>query len=231
MNRLYDIHLASDVVSSRLEECLKNLGFKSDEFIGGTTGVVHPYHFSFRPASQEAFVHSWKESLSILSDVSRSDFFGYAEAEVTPSRFRTEFRFKPFDSMVPFPFSRFEHVPCPPDKHKDLDVHLTANLSSIDPRLKYILEEEINFNYVDIRKPSGNIVRVYTFQPCGIRTIIGLYKHLVTYLLEAGGLEGKVKLEATHGFARFPHYAPVPPIVTTLPPLQPSWQNYQRFVA
>lgn len=229
MIRVYDIHLASDIISPRLEECLKNLGFKRDEFIGGTKGVLHPCHYSFRPTSHDAFVHRWKESLSILSHTSQSNFFGYAEAEITPTRLRTELRFKPFDPAVPFPFSRLEHVPCPPSSYKDLDVHLTADLSSIDPRLKQILEEEINFNYVDIRKPAGNVVRVYTFQPCGIRNIVGVYKNLSIYLLEAGGLEGKLKLEATYGFARFPYHALVPPIVTASPSLRSSWQNYRRL--
>jgi hypothetical protein len=228
VSRTYDIHLASDVISPWLEECLANVGFRRDEFLGGTTGVVHPCHYSLRPNSHEAFIRTWKEALSILSRASQSDFFGYAEAEITPTRFRTELPFKPFNPMVPFPFSKLEHMPCPSSKYKDLDIHLTVDLSSIDPRLKHTLEEEINFNYVDIRKPSGNIVRVYTFQPCGIRTIVGLYKNLLTYLLMACGLEGKIKLEATYGFARFPHCAVVPPIVTTQPPLQTSWQTYLR---
>ena len=220
MNRTYDIHLASDVISPWLEESLTHLGFRRDAFLGGTTGVVHPCPYSLPPHSPQAFIHLWKESLSILSRASKTDFFGYAEAEITPARFRTELGFKSFDSGVPFPFSKLEHLPCPLDKHKNLDVHLTADFSSIDSRLRHILEEVINFNYVDIRKPAGKVVRVYTFQPCGIRTIVGLYNSLTTYLLKAGGLEGKIKLEATYGFLRFPHYAAVPPVVLTLPPTQ-----------
>jgi hypothetical protein len=216
MKKSFDIHLASDVISPNLESRLIGLGFRKDAFIGGTTGVVHPCHYSYRPLSQLLFVQTWEKAICILSAASSDDFHGYAEAEITPLHFNIPLKFKPYDSSVAFPLGRLEHEACPLDKHKDLDIHLTANLSSINPDLKRLLEEDISFNYVDIRKPSGTMVRVYTFQPLGVKGITKLYKLLVTYLQKAGGLEGKIKLEATYAFARFPSSAPVPPVITKL---------------
>jgi hypothetical protein len=60
------------------------------------------------------------------------------------------------------------------------------------------------------------VVRVYTFQPLGLREVPKLYRLLVDYLQKSGGLEGKIKLEATYAFARFPKNAPVPPVITKL---------------
>lgn len=118
------------------------------------------------------------------------------------------------------PFGRLEHEECPSGRYKHGDVHITAELSCIDPTLRKFLEEDIAFHYVDIRKPAGNVVRVYTFQPFGLSNISHLYKALLSYFQEAGGLEGKLKLETTYAFARFPQYAPVPPVLMKMPQMR-----------
>lgn len=222
MTAMFDIHLASDVMSSELQRRLDELGFVKDNFIGGTTGVVHPCHYSKRPASREAFAQSWDEAISLLSTVSETEFYGYAEAEVTSGGFDTQLPWKPFVPSIPLPFRHLEYEECPPGKYKDFDIHLTVNLSSLHPEMKRILEDEIIFHYVDIEKASNKVVRVYTFQPLGVEKAPDLYNALVTYLQQAGGLEGDLKLEATYAFARFPRAAPVPPIVTKFPALTNS---------
>lgn len=219
MTAMFDIHLASDVMSSALQRRLDELGFVKDNFIGGTTGVVHPCHYSKRPASREAFAQSWDEAISLLSTVSETDFYGYTEAEITSGGFDTQLPWKPFVPSIPLPFRHLEYEECPPGKYKDFDIHLTVNLSLLHPEMKKILEDEIIFHYVDIKKVSNKVVRVYTFQPLGIEKAPDLYNALVTYLQQAGGLEGELKLEATYAVARFPSTAAVPPIVTKLPAL------------
>jgi len=221
-DNILDVHLASDVMSPRLEQRLYNLDFVKDAFIGGTPGVVHPCHYSKRPASHDLLVETWKETSSILSTTSASEFYGYAEAEVTQRRFQTPLTWKPFDSSVRFPFGRLDHQECPPNKHKHFDIHVTANLSSLSPDLKQLLEKEIAFNYVDIRKASDQVVRVYTFQPLGLKETPELYQLLVAYFQKAGGIQGKTKLEATFAYRRFPRTAPVPPIVTRMPTILQS---------
>jgi hypothetical protein len=220
MDKTFDLHLASDVMSVGLEERLRELGFIKDAFIGGTTGVVHPCHYSNRPASHTQFIENWKTVINVLSNVSANEFYGYAEAEVTLAKYRVPLDWKPFVPSIPFPFGQLQHEECPPSKYKHFDIHITVDLASIDHNLKRLLEERIAFNYVDIRKPSGSRVRVYTFQPLGIKETPVLFNLLVKYFQKAGGLEGKIKLEATHAFARFPSTAPVPPIITRMPPIR-----------
>ena len=222
MGTSLDIHLASDVMSSALERQLGELGFTKDDFIGGTTGVVHPCHYSYHPASRDQFVRSWKNAINLLSTVSEKEFYGYAEAEVTPAKFCRPLPWRPFDASVPFPFERLEYEVCPVGKHKDFDIHLTVDLQSVDPGLKHILEGDVAFHYVDIRKPSGKVVRVYTFQPLGLKRSPHLYNVLLAYLIEAGGLEGKIKLETTFAYARFPSTALVPPVVMKMPLALPN---------
>jgi hypothetical protein len=213
----FDIHLASDIMCTGLEQRLRELGFKKDAFIGGTTGVIHPCHYSIRPTSREMLDQCWTAIISILSTVSENEFYGYAEAEITPHQYRTLLPWKPFDASVVFPFGQLEHEKCPLEKYKDFDIHITVDLSSIDPKLKQFLEKEIVFHYVDIRKLADNVVRVYTFQPLGLKKTPHLYKALLTYFQKSGGLEGKIKLEMTYAFARFPRNAPVPPVLMKIP--------------
>ncbi len=212
----YDIHLASDVMSVRLESQLLELGFVRDAFIGGTTGVVHPCHYSNHPGTQAESAFRWQRALEILRDVTGSEFHGYAEAEVTPPRFRVVLPWQDFDASVPFPLTRLSYEECPLGRHKDFDIHVTADLATIDSRLKQLLEDRINFNYVDIRKPSGKVVRVYTFQPLGTKVSTSVFDVLLAYFQTAGGLEGKIKLEVCTHFARFPEHAVVCPVVTQL---------------
>ena len=215
--RTFDIHLASDVMSTRILEQLQELGFHKDAFIGGTTGVVHPQHYSLHPESIEDLRIRWQASLDVLSNAAPDEFQGYAEAEITPTRFRTTFAWKPFDPSVRVPLRRFEYEQCPLDDYKDVDIHLTAELLTIDPQLQSILENDINFHYVDIRRPTGAVVRVYTVQPLNVRRISALYHTLTEYIQAAGGMQGKIKLEATYAYARFPYNAQVCPIIRAVP--------------
>ena len=215
--KTFDIHLASDVLSSGLEAHLIALGFTRDAFIGGTTGVVHPQHFSKRPGSMTQLRATWQQTLEVLSKSSRDDFCGYAEAEITPPRFRSNFAWKPFDRSVPLPLESFQYEECPMGRYKDVDIHLTAERESLDPNLRNVLEHELNFHFVDIRRPSGAVVRVYTVQPLGVKHVNRLYTTITDYIHVAGGLKGKIKLEATHRFARFPSDAPVCPVITKIP--------------
>ena len=215
--KTFDIHLASDVLSSRLEARLKSMGFSRDAFIGGTTGVVHPQHFSNRPSSIGELRMTWNQAVALLSQTSRFEFCGYAEAEITPPRYRAKFDWKPFDRSVPLPLKAFEYESCPINRYKDVDIHLTADLNSIDPDLQRVLEDQMNFHFVDIRRACGSVVRVYTVQPLGITDVGKLYIKVADYIWAAGGLEGKIKLEATYRFARFPSDASVCPVITKIP--------------
>jgi hypothetical protein len=214
----FDVHLASDILSPELRYQLLQLGFTKDEFIGGTTGVVHPCHYSSHPTSRDACTALWARTVKRLSQAPPASFYGYAEAEVTPPQYRSHLEWKPFDPGVPFPFGRFEHEAAAPGQHKDFDIHVSVDLSRLDPRLQRLLEEEVGFYYVDIRKQPGKVVRVYTVQPCGIKRFPEFYMPLLAYFLQAGGCQGKIKLEATYAFARFPETARVPPIITRIPP-------------
>lgn len=220
MSTVFDIHLASDVMSPALEERLESMGFIREGFIGGIEGVVRRHHFSRRPKTRDLFVESWKQLSALLTSTSEKEFYGYAEAEVISPQNNYTITLKPFDPSVPFPFSRLRHEECPFSRCKTFDLHVTADLSTLNPDLRRLLEDEINFYYVDVRKKSGKCVRVYTFQPMATQESPNLYfKLLCDYFNKAGGMEGAVKLEATYAYTRFPETSPVPPIVRVLPPI------------
>jgi hypothetical protein len=214
----FDIHLASDVMSAQLECQLLSLGFAKDAFVGGTPGVVHPCHYSNHPPTREAALGLWDRATTILRDAGPGEFHGYAEAEATPPGYRVELPWKDFDPSIPFPVGRFEYDECPLDVHKSFDVHITADVSTIDKRLQRLMEEDINFNYVEIEKPSGRVVRVYTFQPLGDGVTHEVFDQLLRYCRQAGGFEGKIKLEVCTHFKRFPKTAVCCPIVRRLSP-------------
>jgi hypothetical protein len=217
LKNTYDVHLASDRISAELEQTFHHLGFRRDAFVGGTTGVVHPCHYSAHPSTLASFRSLWRTSTELLQDATKDAFHGYAEAEVTPGRFRRHYEWKPFEAGHTPPFGRLTYSDCPPDHYKDLDVHFTVELRSLDPNLKAILEGDLNFYFVDIRRPSGNVVRVYTFQPLGLKRAPQLFWSLADFLNNVGGFEGKIKLEATYGFGRFPEEAHVPPVLMRMP--------------
>jgi hypothetical protein len=213
----YDIHLASDHIDRALEDALRELGFRRDAFIGGTTGVVHPCHYSAHPPTLSAFRELWNRAAKLLQTAGRRSFDGYAEAEVTPARFRRYYELKPFQAGHKLPFERLAYTECPIDRYKDLDVHCTVDLGSIDPHLRDIFENDLNLHFVDIARSSGNVVRVYTFQPLGLKQAPVLFWQLAEFLSKVGGFEGKIKLESTYAFARFPADAAVCPVVTHMP--------------
>jgi hypothetical protein len=217
MKKAFDIHLAADVMSSDLGARLESYGFVRDAFIGGTPGVVHPCHYSCHPTNRSLQEQLWERVTALLRESGPSEFHGYAEAEVTPPNRRVDLPGKVFDPLIPFPFGRLEYEDCPIGRHKDFDIHVTADLTSIDTRLKHVFEDDVNFNYVDIEKQSGRVVRVYTFQPLGTNVTHEVFDMLLGYLRCAGGLEGKIKLEVCTHFERFPETAACCPIIRELP--------------
>jgi hypothetical protein len=212
----FDIHIASDVMTNTLEQQLMKLDYRRDGFAGGTQGVARPHHFSFHPQSRAEFDRKWKETEAFLSTTKPEEFFGFMEGETTAPSQQVNLPYKPFDPKVPFPFGKFQHEDCPPDKRKDFDIHISADRNTIDPRLQDLLVEKVNFYYADIIKPTGKVVRVYTFQPVGVPKMMEIFQTLADYFQKAGGLEGKIKLEVTLNYARFPLSVRVPPIITKL---------------
>ena len=207
-NILYEIHLASDVISSDIERFLTNFGFVRDAFIGGTTGVVHPCHYTIDATSASEANTVWQQCVHRLRKTEKTEFFGYGELEISGIGHRVDIPLKKFDPSVPFPVGRFEFEECPLEKHKAFDIHISVDLRSIDIRLKSMLEDTINFHYVDIRKTRDKVVRVYTIQPLGAKVTPSIFYILSDYFVNAGGFEGKIKLEMLEQFERFPCTAP-----------------------
>lgn len=222
-NTVLDIHLATDALSPELERILSGMGFRTDRFVGGTTGVLHRHHFSKHPKNVEELKTLWQDTLAQLQGRPREHFCGYAEAEVVAPQFNQRIESRKFVPSVPLPFERLRHERCPMGKYKECDFHVSANLATLDPRLEDILHRQLGFYYVDIAKQSGLTYRVFTFQPLGIQeSLLPHYRALVDYLRETGGMEGKVKLETTYAYQRFPEDAEVPPVITSLPHLLDS---------
>ena len=212
----FDIHIASDVITPALEQHLVQLAYQRDGFAGVTAGIARPHHFSFHPQSRAEFDTKWKETEAFLAATKPEEFFGFLEGETTNPNQEVKLPYKPFDPKVPFPFGKLQNEECPPDKYKDFDIHVSCNPSTIDPRLRKLLEEDIGFYYADIQKSPERVVRVYTFQPVGLPKMMEIFQTLADYFQKAGGLDGKIKLEVTLNYARFPQSVRVPPIITKL---------------
>lgn len=211
-----EVHLASDVISDRLHNRFLEMGFVRDRFVGGTTGVVHPCHYTADPESPEAMEALWLASMVLLNTATSDEFHGYGEAEVTSARHRIEIPLKPFDPSLSFPFERFSYSECPLDGFKKFDIHVTADMATIDPRLQHLFEIEWNFHHVEIEKPDGRLVRVYTIQPFGPLISADIWQPLVKFFTSCGGFEGKIKLEVCRFFQRFPKDAACCPVISSV---------------
>jgi hypothetical protein len=215
------MHLASNVLSERIREALDQLGFRHDKFVAGTAGVLHPHHLSKHPNSREEQKTLWDQTTALLGTAGPEEFFGYVEAEVVSPDYYREFAFHPFEESVPVPIGPVHNEECPLDAHKDFDFHISADIESLDRRLEEVLGGELYFYHVDILKVSGKKVRVFTFQPMGTgQSPTPCFEALGDYLAGAGGFAGKLKMEATFAYARFPLTAPVPPVVRQMPELK-----------
>ena len=213
-----EVHLASDVISDRLHRRFIELGFVRDRFVGGTTGVVHPCHYTADPASTDAMEALWLECVALLADTEADEFAGYGEAEITAAKHRIEIPYQPYDPNVRFPYGRFSYFACPLDEFKKFDIHITADVATIDPRLQRFLEVDCCFHYVEIDKPDGRSVRVYTIQPFGPDISAEIWQPLVEFFTRCGGFEGKIKLEVCRFFERFPKDMACCPIIRTVRP-------------
>src|SRR5205823_13436583 len=129
--------------------------------VGGIERVIRQNHFSKHLETRDLFVKSWSDLISLLATAPEDEFHGYAEAEVISAQHRMPIKCQPFNASIPFPFGPFEQELCPPDKHKDFDLHITVDLKTADPDLKRLLENEIRFYYVDVLKHDEKLVRVY----------------------------------------------------------------------
>jgi hypothetical protein len=213
----YDIHIASDRMTERLENDLVRLGFMREAFLRGTQGIARAHHFSIRTPNRATLTDAWRKARERLAQAAdQNEFFGYAEAEVTPPGFVCRFPGGRFSPVASLPFGRLQHEQCSENEAKECDLHFSAVLETLDPRLEDVLEE-VGFYHVDVRKSPNRVVRVYTFQTLGVMAVAGLYRSLRDYLMKVSGAEGKLKLEATIDFARYPNCVPVPPIIRVSP--------------
>ena len=213
----YHIHLATDRLTDGIKKSILDLGYRKDGFIGGTKGIVRPYHFSIFFSNKEKFQLAWNSIVNRLHQCSNEEFSGYAEAEIIEDSLVQVITMKDFDESISIPFINLKHEQCPIDEHKMLDLHITVNLSTIDPRLKTIFENRIKFYYIDVKKNTGKVDRVYTCQILQSKGAKSFFLAIKEYLILTGGFEGKVKLELTHGYARFPADVTVPPILVSVP--------------
>ncbi len=156
----------------------------------------------------------WQQSILLLAGSGPDEFHGYAEGEITADKHRVQVAWQPFSDKIIFPYSRFAYEECPLGHNKKFDIHLTADLKTMDERFRHLMEEACNFHFVDIDKPNGTKVRVYTIQPFGDRISAKIWKPLLSFFKQVGGFEGKLKLEVCRYFERFPRTAACCPVVT-----------------
>lgn len=204
----FEIHFAAErsPVSSELREKLSALGFKHDPL--AFSGVVYPDEFA-RTASacplldthvtwscyhREAYFDKLHE-FSTLLDRIEGDVVGYAHAEIIRPEWDLEIDLFPFTfqekiSITPFALERSSTA-------KLWDIHISARLDSLDPRLMIRLHEELGFYFIDLLKPRGRY-RIFTIQGSqDIRAGRQLFLRLRQQLANWGGIEGSIKFEQT----------------------------------
>src|SRR5580704_1983678 len=139
----FDIHLASDRLSPKMDEILRKRNYRKDQFIGGSAGVVHKYHLSLHPETRELFQKEWDDVCRILASAQPEDFYGYAEAEIVGDAYVHSFERKPFDATTPLPFQKLHNETCPVGQYKAVDFHMSAELRFLEPGLQEVLEHRI----------------------------------------------------------------------------------------
>ncbi len=211
----FEIHVVGESMSTAVEVALSAQGYRRDDFRPGDPSIVRPHHLVCGASSRDDLQLKWEKLAALLSASCPHDFRGFAEAEATAREHRAYFAYQPFAPDVEFPLHPLHPEPCPPGAHKAFDVHVVADLDTLDQEFDRVLTGA-GFYVVDIRTRRGEMHRCYTVQPMDAGEANRLFEALRVYFTRCGGFRGKMKVERAHAFARFPADADVPPIIRNL---------------
>lgn len=223
----YEIHFAAELghVPAELTQQMYGMGFRDDQMMGH--GVVFSpadpigkmscpltgLHISWDTFNREQYVEQ-RDACERLFTQFEASCVGYAHGEVIKPEWDLAVSEKPFDSLVELPILPF--VSGMSRTPKKWDIHISAQLDSLDPRLQQKLCDYLRMYYIDLRKRSGAVNRVFTIQ--GTNSVlagVSLFQILSEYLQRAGGMKGSVKFEQTSYWLVLGTPSIVPPVIDT----------------
>lgn len=205
----FEIHFAAEAGQFRhsLREGVDRLGFRDDPMIGhGVTfspndplGKVScpltGMHITWDGFDRKEFMERRKQFDRLL-DEELEHTVGYAHCEVIRPEWDLEIDLQPFNPAIRWPFEPFEstHNPHP----KRWDIHISARLDELDPRLEHILFVEARMYFIDLLKKTGKTHRIFTIQGSNSpKKGIEVFNQMADYLFTAGGMMGAIKFEDT----------------------------------
>lgn len=221
----FEIHFAAEAGRFRpsLRSGVDSLGFRDDPMIGhGVTfspndplGKVScpltGMHITWDGFDRKEFMARRKAFDKLLDD-EEEHTVGYAHCEVIRPEWDLEIDYKPFDTTVAWPFAPFEstHNPHP----KRWDIHISARLDDLDPRLEQILFLEARMYYIDLRKKTGKTHRIFTIQGSNSeKKGVEVFNKMADFLYSAGGMHGAIKYEKTCYWRAVGNPAIAPPTI------------------
>lgn len=220
----FELHIAAEMgqFSRELADGLKALGFRDDGLVGH--GVVFNeelgrelsscpltgLHMTWDSFDRNAFMEQRKALDTLLGRC--GDCVGYAHGEVIRPEWDIYIDHRTFDSKVPCPVkpfhARLSHEP------KRWDLHISIPLDQLDPGLQLVLFAELGMYYIDLRKRTGRVHRVFTIQGCNpAKEGLEVYEALCRWLQNAGGMAGSIKFEETCYWFNLGQPKIIPPVV------------------
>lgn len=221
----YEIHFAAQApIPLGLAEDLRRMEFREDGLIG--QGVVFSpgdpngkvscpltaLHVSWDTLDRDLYLRQRDEFAETLAKYDGS-CIGYVHGEVIKPEWDLSCEYKPFDDTVSKPAAPFSSEQR--TEPKKWDIHISAVLDHLDHDLQSVLFDQLRMYYIDIRKPTGLVKRVFTIQgSSSIESGKRLFSALVDYVARAGGMAGSIKFEQTCHWATYGHPKIVPPLIS-----------------
>ena len=204
----YDVHLSAEIISQNSIKKIENLGFSRDTFTNNTRCEATAYHGTYRGEIALPSNDVWAKALSIL--LGDKAFRGGLEEEVTFSEYRRFFtggkELSEVPAIKPFSFSS-----CPPNIHKTCDIHLNVDWSQTDENAKNVIEQ---LKMISFDRPNNDgFNRIYTLTFRSLKMGIDAFYYLETVCNSLPCFFGKLKLEHTTRYVRYPDNAINLPII------------------
>lgn len=224
----YEIHFAAQAqgISPELKRKIYLLGFRDDGLVG-QGAIFNPktnlhylscplidLHVTWDCYDKSSYLQKKAEFQNLL-EYHGKDCIGYSHAEIIKPEWDIDLEHKPFSSAILFPIEYFD--PVPSTVPKKWDIHISAFVNSLDSELENVLFSKAGMYFIDVKKASGQVVRVFTIQGTNkIQEGYQLFERIVKYLENAGGMKGSVKFEQTIFWGVYGNPQIVPPVIDNI---------------
>lgn len=207
--REYDVHLAASSISPVTVRSLHEVGFKRDAFANNTRCQASAFHGTYRGNRALPDDGMWNETCRLL--LSDPTFAGSLEEEYVEDRFVQYFD-GAFGGKTPT-LKRIGITQIAPKEHKACDIHIGINLDKSSTNAVQSVEN-LNVAYFE-RQADDGLRRIYSITCEAKEDGIILFERLATLLAHIPNLHGRIKLEFTSRWLRYPDDAVALPITTT----------------